>query len=191
MPGSKQSSMLCPAAFCSPHRATRQPDDEASSNFVLPVRWWWGSGCHSDPISTTRSHYKEWPLETEPLVQQRDTDTLATDPLKHGERDPVSKHSVRGLFRSLRFSTDHTTPAHFHVLSEHLVPYVLRRDFFNAICWLLKSKQRVCFVLGVWHCDPRFMSCTYIPVPPSGANRVNRISALSKTQNSSFHDSSN
>lgn len=43
--------------LCSPNR-TRWHVDEASGNFVLPVHWWWGSGYHSDLISTTRSHYR-------------------------------------------------------------------------------------------------------------------------------------
>lgn len=100
--------------------ATRQCVDETSSNFALPVHWWWGSGYHSDLISTTSSHYWRATFENRAISTAKGYWHTGNRPIKT-RWTQTSQHAwcVQG-FPPAMLSSDHIHSAHFLALCQSL-----------------------------------------------------------------------
>lgn len=94
MPANKQKGMVCAPVCCSPKRISQHADEAVILCFLCI------DGEDLVIILTQLAQHtaitEEWPLKTKSLVQQRDTDTLTTDPLEH-EHERVSRNSAFSL----------------------------------------------------------------------------------------------
>lgn len=164
MPGYKQRGLCSALLRFPPSRATRQHVDEASSNSGLPVRWWWGSGYHSDLISTTHSHYRRVTFENRAISAAKRYWRTGNRPI-NARWTRTSRHAPWSRLSSHGFKWSHSVRTCSCSFS---ISHRMCCCETSTVCWLQSKAVFDCKHTGSgWYCDSLVISCSYIAVPRS------------------------